>query len=87
MQDRQPELEPEQDPVPGQPSDPGLSKAPPSSYQAASNFPPHDLKADLPPPYPDGPGPRATAFHVPQAAVYTPLTVSNYPQTAATARL
>ena len=82
--DKQPKQELESDPVP-QPSDPGLSKAPPPPYQAASNFPPqHDLKVDLPPPYPDGPGTIATTSLVP-AAVYTPLTVPDYPQTAATA--
>ena len=71
--------------MPSQPSNPGLSKAPPPSYQAASNsIPPRDLKADLPPPYSDGPGPTSTASLAP-AAVYTPLTVSDHPETAATA--
>ena len=83
--ERQPKPEPEPDPVSSQPSDPSLSKAPPLFYQAASKFCPHDLKADLPPPYPDGPGHRATASHAPQAAVYTSLTVPDYPQTPATA--
>ena len=81
------ELEPEPDPVPSEPSNLVLSKASLSSYQAATNcLPPHDLKANLPPPYPDdSPGPMATASLAPQATIYTPLTVPDYPQTEATA--
>ena len=40
------------EPSVAEPSNPGLSKAPPPSYQAASNF-----SSELPPPYPGGPGP------------------------------
>ena len=81
--DRQPEPEPE--PEVSEPSDPGLSKAPPPSYQAASNFPSHDLKEDLPPPYPGGPAPTVPPPTTNTTAAYPPPTAPGYPQTEATA--
>ena len=72
-----------------EPSDPNLTKPPPPNYLAASNFPSHDLKADLPPPYPppypggmnttDPPAPGVSDAAYPPP----PPTSSGYPQTAA----
>lgn len=45
------------EPSVAEPSDPGLSKATPPSYEAASNISAEDTKSELPPPYPGGPGP------------------------------
>ena len=90
--DRQPGSEPEPEPESEpddpllEPSDPNLTKAPPPSYRVASNFPSHDLKADLPPPYPGGLG--TTAPLPPTGAsdaVCPPPTLPGYPQTTATA--
>ena len=78
--DVEPEPEPEPEPSVAELSDPGLSKAPPPSYQAASNFPTQDTKSDLPPPYPGGPGPAYPPPTAPPPTAPPPTAPpNNYP--------